>query len=327
MSWFRIFFVGILFAAVNLQAQERRVLEIFPRHEIDLTLLGINAFANDSRFGTPQEQFSEISSTLGIKYIRVLFAWSDQVQPTPGAPIDFSFYDDIVKALPRGTKALVVIANMPSWMNDDSNWTSNNARTTYFKFWVKKVVTRYRRKRKVLGFQVFNEPNSEAFFENYVMSTVNSPRNYLELLKRSSRFIKRRAKKKKVVGAATSSIIQNFPETLNYNQTLRDAGIESLVDVFSIHVYGSSLERYYLGIGDFLASLARPIWVTESGQQGVLEQLEYVERVWPFLKGEHPAIERFFYYRYADSPDIDSAYGLKNLSLTNPVSDLYVYAR
>jgi len=72
-------------------------------------------------------------------------------------------------------------------------------------------------------------------------------------------------KKQKVIGAATTVILQNFPETLQYNESLAAAGIEQYLDIFGLNIYGSGVERFYFVIEDFLESLTKPIWVTESG--------------------------------------------------------------
>jgi hypothetical protein len=307
-------------------AQDPRLIEILPREELDRTKVALNAFANQPEFGTPSEQFREIRSTLGVKRVRLLFAWTEDVQPTPGSPINHSFNTELIRSLPKRVKALVVLANLPSWMSNSSNWLRGDPVLTFYRRWVKPNVRRYRRKRKIEGFQIFNEPNSSDFFENQILGTDVSPEKYRELLKKSYRFIKRRSQKK-VVGAATTSLLQNFPETLEYNQTLIDLGIEDSLDVFAIHIYGSSVERYFLGIDTFLKGLTKPIWVTESGRQGVDEQLNYVERVWPFLSDEVPSIERFYYYRFAEVGDNQSTFGLKNTSIDSSLSDLYQYLK
>lgn len=303
-----------------------RLIEILPRKEINIQTTGINAFANQPEFGTPAAQFQEISETLHIKDLRLLFAWTDAVQPSPQDRLDHNFNDELIRSLPAGSRALIVISNLPSWMSNSANWIGGDPRLTFLRKWIRPVIRRYRRKRKIVGFQIFNEPNNPSFSESTTLETLNSPENYIDLLSKAHRFIKRRAKKKLVVGAATTSIFQNFPETLEYNQALLDLGIENYLDVFAIHVYGSSMERYFLGIEDFLRSLSKPIWVTESGQRGYLEQLEYVQRVWPFLE-EELGIERFYFYRFAESASASESWGLKNSTPATPVSDLYVHLR
>lgn len=304
----------------------QRFIEFLPRKEIDLSTLALNAFSNQSVFGSPSQQFKEIRKTLRITRVRLLFAWTEAVQPSPSSSISHGFNNDLIRSLPRGMKAIVVLANMPGWMADRKNWIGGDPVRTYYRRWIKPVVRRFRRKRKIEGFQIFNEPDSSSFLASQVLGTDVSPQRYIDLLKRAHRFISRRTKKK-VIGAATTSIFQNFPETLEYNQSLRDLGIQRYLDVYAIHIYGTSMERYYLGIDAFLHSLSTALWVTESGKQGADEQLNYVERVWPFMAEEVPAIERFYYYRYAEDGGSSSTFGLKNTSSTMPLSDLYIHVR
>ena len=40
-----------------------------PRKTIDQDIMGVNAFANDGRFGTQSSQFGDIRSNLGLRFI------------------------------------------------------------------------------------------------------------------------------------------------------------------------------------------------------------------------------------------------------------------
>jgi hypothetical protein len=53
------------------------------RKQIEYSKLGVNAFANDFRFGGPSHQFDEVRSTLRIKRVRILMNWDDAVQASP----------------------------------------------------------------------------------------------------------------------------------------------------------------------------------------------------------------------------------------------------
>ena len=88
------------------------------RKPIDTQRLGVNAFVNDSRYGSIQGQFLEVRDQLKLSFVRVLFNWDSNVQPTPTSEINFSFYDDIVAALQNGVDALVVVTGLPNWMSD-----------------------------------------------------------------------------------------------------------------------------------------------------------------------------------------------------------------
>jgi hypothetical protein len=299
-----------------------------PRKDIDTSILGVNAFASDARFGSPATQLNEVKNTLKLKYVRLLFAWTDAVQASPSASPNFSFYDQLAASIPSGVDALVVLTGLPSWMSDEANWAGGNPRTTFVDSWVKKVAKRYGGNGRIVGFQIFNEPNMTANPENGVLGIDSSPENYVEMLGRAFSAIRDVAPGKLVVNAATTAINQNYPDSLDYNRALRDSGAEQFLDRWAIHYYGSQYENVVRGSGvaDVLNSLGKPIWVTESGAQGIGQQLEYGERTWPFLKEEIPGIQRIYQYQFAEPTDPTVTYGLKNLSST-PASDLYVFLR
>ena len=153
--------------------------------------------------------------------------------------------------------------------------------------------------------------------------------NYFELLVSGSNSIRQNAPGKLVLNAATVSIQQNFPSTLEYNMRLRDLGAVDLVDIWNIHYYSEAFENVVSsnGVGPFLRSLGRPIWVTESGEQGPNNQLAYAETVWPFLKEEIPQIERFYYFQYGETGPVESNFGLRTTDPSAPVSDLFISLR
>jgi Glycosyl hydrolase catalytic core len=302
---------------------------IAPRKPLQRALLGVNAFANDPRFGTIRAQFQEVRSTLGLRHVRILFAWNDQVQPRAEAPPFFGFYDELAKSLPPGLRATVVVTGIPSWMADARNWIDGNPRATYVEKWVKPIVSRYRENAQITAFQFWNEPNDRNNPHNTTMAFTESPANFVEFTAIASNASKEIAPRKLVVSAATTSIIQNFPRTLRYNQSLVEAGILPLIDVFGVHVYGSSYENLALpnSAGDFLRTVSKPIWVTESGAQGVLKQREYAQRMFPYLLGKYPAIKRVYIYQFTEITPASTSYGLRTPDRKNPVSDLYVYLR
>lgn len=315
--------------AIMAQAQSGRGLDFFPRKPIEVQRTGVNAFVNEPRFGTVRTQFLEVRNTLRIKKVRVLFAWNDQVQPSPNAAPNFAFYDEIVRRLPRDMRAFAVLTGTPSWMREPRNWIGGNPRRTFIERWVRPIAERYAKKRKIIGYQIWNEPNNPSFSENETLGVLDSPDAYLELQSLGHLAVKRADPKDLVIMGATTAINQSFPETLEYNRALRDGRIEGMCDVYAIHYYGTHYENLFLpnGVADFLNSLERPIWVTESGEQGTLEQREYVERTWPLLRRLVPGIERLYYYQFTESTHADVTYGLKNPTPGRTVSDLYIYLR
>ncbi len=327
--------VGIVFPIAHATAEardvERQGLEdlIIPRRPIPYSLLGVNAFATDRRFGSIRNQYREVKSTLRLRRVRVLFAWTDQVQPTPSSEPFFGFYDEIVRSLPVGTEAVVVLAGLPSWMQDSRNWINGDPRETFVKQWVEKVISRYRRRGRLAAYQIWNEPNNPDFSDNVTLDVLTKPDNYVELLASAHSTIKRVARRKRVINAATTAIAQNFPATLDYNKAMVDAGILSFTDAYAVHYYGKSVERVLIpgGVADFLNDLNRDIWITESGAQGVFRQLEYAERIFPFLKSNIAALRRIYWYQFTEDSPAESTYGLRNLTPGFFVSDLYIKLR
>jgi len=134
---------------------------------------------------------------------------------------------------------------------------------------------------------------------------------------------------KLVVTAAITAINQNYPESLNYNRAMRDAGAQDYSDVWAIHYYGKQYENLIRpgGVRDFANGLSQPIWVTESGAQVVNKQLASGEEVWPYLQEKIPGIQRIYQYQFPEASDPGSTYRLRNLSANAALSDLYVWLR
>jgi hypothetical protein len=297
------------------------------RKTIDTSIMGVNAFANDSQFGSIDSQYNEVKNTLRLGYVRILMNWDNGVQNSPNSPLNFSFYDSLINGVPAGVEVLIVTTEIPSWMSNSANWQNNNPRTTWVNTWLRPLAARYANNSKVKAIQVWNEPNMEVNGDNSVMGFVNSPATYAEFLSLASSTIRSVAPRLLVVNAATTAINQNFPATLDYNEQMIQAGVLDAVDRFAIHYYGEQFERVVRnnGVADFLnQNINKPIWVTESGEQGFNKQLRYVERAWPFLKEKIPGISRFYYYQFTENTPPETTYGLKNPS---SVSDLYVWLR
>ena len=303
------------------------VIDGVPRKQIDTSRTGVNAFANERFAGSICQQYREVKNTLGLRYVRVLFSWNNSIQSSPGAAPFMGFYDDIANCIPSGVDALVVLTGVPSWMNDSANWIDGNPRKTFVERWVKVVANRYKGNGRIIGYQIGNEPNNAEFTENLTLDLVESSDNFFELVAMGASAVKSIDGSKLVLNGATTGISQRFPDTLNYNKRLRDAGIYDVVDVFAIHYYGSNFEKFVLDVKDFLRGVSRPIWVTESGKAGFNSQLEYVERVWPFIRENVSGIDRIYYYKFAESVPADVAFGLRNPDGSFPVSDLYIHLR
>jgi hypothetical protein len=295
-----------------------------PRKDIDKGRLAIGAFANDSRFGSPSSQFQDVQSNLGLNRVRILFSWNEGVQPSAGSAPNFSFYDSILEGLPANMRAIVVLTGLPLWLGDEAQ-----ARAKFVDSWVRAVVQRYGSDERIEGFQIWNEPNDPNRQDNAIIGFIGSPSVYASVLSAAHQVVKSIASNKLVISAATTAINQNYPDSLDYNRGMRDAGAEQSCDVWAIHYYGSQYENVLRngGIAEVLNGLGRPVWVTESGAQGVASQLEYGERTWPFLFDNLQGLQRIYIYQYTENSDPGVTYGLRNPSSSQPVSDLYVWLR
>lgn len=307
------------------------VVEEPDRKPINTSILGANAFFNDAQFGTIAAQAKEIKNTLKLNRVRVLFAWNEAVQPSPSSSPDFSFYDDIAsKVAARDLEMLIVLTGAPNWMSDSANWSiDGNPRKSFGELWVRKVAARYASNPKVVGYEIWNEPNELAEPDNVSLDIALNPANFTELLCYAYSVVKDVDPNRFVIGGATTAINQNYPESINYNKDMKSAGAESCMDIFAVHVYGKQFENFVRdgGVTDFLNSVSRPIWVTESGAQGVNSQLPYAEQMWPYLQEKIPSIARIYQYQFVENTDASFTYGLRNPTPGSTLSDLYVYLR
>lgn len=324
-------FVCVFFVACN-QAKQAiddaiDVVNV-DRKPIDVSKTGVNAFGNDGRFGSMSSQYGEVKNTLGLSFVRILIAWDDNTQPSPSSEPNFSFTDAILDSIPAGVDVLAVLTGAPSWMADSSNWIDGDPGKTFVEKWVRVVASRYAGRKKLSALEIWNEPNMAADRDSGIMG-FSDPVRYTAMLSSASAVVRSVAPGKRVLNAATTAINQNDPETLDYNKSMVEAGALNAVDIYAVHYYGEQFERVVKnnGVADFLNSLGKPIWITESGAQGVNNQLKYVERAWPFLSEKIPSIDRFYYYQFTEATDPTVTYGLRNLSTDLPVSDLYVYLR
>ena len=298
------------------------------RKPLTKSTIGVNNFFVNSEFGDIDAQYSDIKGTLGVNYVRVLFAWTNDVQPSPDEAAFVGFYDEIINNAPAGVDLLIVVAHTPSWMTDSANWVNGNPRKTFVERWLKPLVKRYAGNPRVIGWEIWNEPNLTVVDSDTALG-LDQAENYYELLTLGASAVRANDPGKKVVMAATESINQKYPNNLTYNKKLSQLGAASVTDIWNIHYYSDNYENVTVsgGIGDFLNGVGIPVWVTESGKKQPIGQLEYTERTWPFLKEEVSSIERFYYYEYCSSAALTENYGLRTADSTNPISDLYAWLR
>ncbi len=298
------------------------------RKPIDTSRMGVNSFFVAPGLGTISERYVEIRDTLRLNYVRVLFAWTDGVQPSPGSSLNFSFYDDIIEAIPPGVDVLIVLSHTPGWMVDPANWIDGNARKTWVEKFLRPMVERYADTPGIIGWEVFNEPDLITVASDASLELIE-PSNYFELLGFASEVLRTTDPTRLIVMAATSSIQQNYSSHLDYNKELKELGTENLIDIWNIHYYGEQFENVVRngGVESFLDSLSVPIWITESGEQGPNNQLPYVETAWPYLREKVPGIDRIYYYQFAETGSPETSFGLKTVDSGTTLSDLYIFLR
>lgn len=298
------------------------------REQIDASRVGVNNFFTNSRFGSIATQYETIQHTLRLNYVRILIACTDDVQSGPNASPDMSFFDNVIASVPSGVDILVVVAHAPNWMTNSGNWIDGNPRKTWTEKWFRTVVARYANNPRIIGWEIWNEPDLTVVSADAALG-LTSPSNYLELVQFAAPIVRSLDPTKLVVMAATQSIQQNFPVNLDYNISLRDLGIEGLVDIYNIHYYGEQFENIIRdgGVADFLNGISIPIWITESGAMGPTNQLAYVETAWPYLQKEINGIDRIYYYEFGSTQPLETNYGLLTSDASFPVSDLYVHLR
>lgn len=336
MSTFRLnralFTLGLILAPFLTSCGSEDLLDLAldppSRKSIAGLNIGVNNFFVNPQFGSKNEQFSNIQNELRIRDIRILMAWTNGVQPSPDAPLNFSFYDDIVSRIPSGVRVVVVLAHTPDWITNSANWINGNPRTTFIEKFLKPTVARYANSPGIEAWEVWNEPDLTVVPSDIVLG-LEDPNNYMEMLAAATNAIRSLDSNALILNAATSSIQQNFPKALDFNKAMKAAGVENLVDVYNVHYYGSRFESVVTnnGVQDFLNSITKPLWLTESGETGPNEQLAYVETAWPFLKEKVPGIDRFYYYEYGSTQPLESNYGLRTTDPAFPVSDLYIWLR
>ena len=298
------------------------------RKQINRSILGVNNFFVYNEFGSIPAQFNDIKNNLKINHIRILIAWTNEVQPSPSSPINFSFFDNILNNIPPGTDVLIVLSHTPNWMTNSANWIDGNPRKTWVEKFLKPVVSRYAGRPGVVGWEIFNEPDLITVASDSVLELTNAD-NYFEMLQLGHAAIRQIDPSRLAIMAATSSIQQKYPQNLDFNKRLFELGAENLTDIWNIHYYGKQFENVIRsgGVRNFLNALSKPIWITESGITGINEQLAYVETVWPFLTDEIRNIDRIYYYEYGNPSPLESNFGLRTTNPSFPVSDFYIYLR
>jgi len=303
------------------------LVDILPLGRLSHRTLGLNAFANERVFGSIRSQYREAVNVLKIPRVRILFSWNDQIQANSDAPPFWGFYDEIIRSLPRGSRAIIVVTGLPSWARNKGDPLYRQS--LFLNDWFRKVLSRYGRISSIEGFQLWNEPNDKNNLDNEFLGFSDNPEQFVRFTQ-SGRLIQENFNiRTKLISAAPTSIIQNFPQTANYFKSMLDSGLQDTVDIISLHFYGESIERLLATniITAQILRLTKPLWITESGIKGADNQEQYARRLWPYLFSIFPSLKRIYIYQFTDSLPSDQTFGIRSGSDGKTYSGLYYYLR
>ena len=196
---------------------------------------GVNAHMGQGKSVTAN---APLSMAMGVSVIRDGVDWW-RIEKTKGVYEFPAFADEMVNSLnENGTQLLYVLSyGNTLYSTNEKNIPIATASTTdydYMDAWldyVTQVVTRY--KDKVDYWQVWNEPNIEAFNPSGATAA-----QYAELLKQSYGIIKNIDPTAKVVGGGLAGV--GNTDTRPYLRSMLAAGAGDYMDVLDVHPYKQS---------------------------------------------------------------------------------------
>ena len=283
--------------------------------------LGVqNEFFADPK-GDAETQGADIRNTLNLRHVRTSFYFDESFLPSESSQPNFARFDAILASIPPDVDLLPILAYAPQWLAHRSDW-----KNVFVARYVIPVLDRYGQDGRIAEWEVWNEP--DGFCNGHVAPAGVldcSPGDYVDLVARVAPEIRKRSSAP-IVGAASTSINQSFPNHLDFNRNMVRAGLLPLIDVYNFHWYGEQLEKLtFGGIADFLNSTGKRVWCTESGDQGSTHQLENAQDVFPALDDNVDRLDRIYIFTYFDGASSASTFGL--VSAEGIESDLYQYLR
>ena len=213
--------------------------------------------------------------------LRVTFNWG-QVEPTPGALRDWSYYDTIVERAARARVSIMaVLSGSPSWAAGGSAYAPQTlaARTAYYAF-VRDVVRRYGHggsywrshrgvpRRPLASYQVWNEPN----YPPHWGDGPSRARDYASLLRQTARTIRAVDRKAVIATAGLLASSTRGPAGFSYLDDLYAIkGIRKYFDAVSVHPYAEDTRGVEGELTRIRQVMRRrgdgrtPIWISELG--------------------------------------------------------------
>jgi GH35 family endo-1,4-beta-xylanase len=198
--------------------------------------------------------------------LRINLVWGN-VQPSAGAPYDWSHYDAIVgAAAQQGIRVLFTVSSSPSWVAAKSNYPPTGAFIDPFRAFVQAAAQRYA--GVVTYWQLWNEMNSPSFWFD-----PPSPQQYVELLKVFSSAVKSGNPSAKVVlgGLFRTPQLPNSIPLTRYLPAIYKAGGKRFFDAASVHPYANVPKdalravKQTRKIMDRFKDTKAKLWITEIG--------------------------------------------------------------
>lgn len=279
----------------------------------------VNEFVDNPK-GDPPAQGNDIRSTINVRHVRTTFFFDETFLAAEDSSPDFSRFDVIVASIPADADLLPILAYAPRWLANRGDW-----KQVFIDRYVIPVLDRFGDDGRIVGWEIWNEPDGFCNGRTAPPGVLDcSPEDYVDLVRRVAPEIRKRSKAL-VVGAATTSINQSFPDHLDFNREMVADGLLALIDVYNFHWFGRQLEKLAFGIKDFLDGTGKRVWCTESGDQGVTNQLEHAKDVFPVLKDQVKRLERIYIFTYFDGVGPADTFGL--VAADGTESDLYQFLR
>ncbi|OHT03217.1 hypothetical protein TRFO_29462 [Tritrichomonas foetus] len=201
----------------------------------------------------------------GINWIRSDFIWT-MVEWSEGVFNDKAFEFAMKEIRNHSMKILPIFLATPTWGKPAINHLDK------WKEYVRRIVTFYQ--DEIEYWEVFNEPNLEAFWETKPNAT-----DYTKLLKVTYETIKGINSSIKVVFAGLAGV------PFDYMKECLHADADQYFDILNIHPYRGGLTSYRLidtfkdNINDFLnlTNYNKSLWISEMGSSTLLNKTTFEE--------------------------------------------------
>jgi polysaccharide biosynthesis protein PslG len=275
----------------------------------------------------------------GVRSVRIDLGW-ESIQPRRGrlSPWHVRLADRCVEiARANGMSVLGTLWATPRWANGGRGRTSPPVSSADFARFARWAAGHFR--GRVGAWEIWNEPDDEAFFEG-------STRRYVKLLRAAYRAIKLGDRRALVV---TGGTVHN---NVRWLKEAYRAGAKGFFDVVATHPYqgvgdaapetvGTGddwwLMTHVTAVHELMARRGdgeKPIWFTEFGwsvhdnppgipawRRGVSAevQAQYVVRAIALVRARFPYVARMYWYKDRTMPDDDfheAGYGLLRADLT-----------